>query len=246
LLFNSGVFDKFEGLSQERKGEIAIMSRKDFIIQDACFKDGFLTVIMKSGKTFNVHVLEIPALKDLTEDQIKKFEIQLDGGVLHWEEFDIDLEAGSFMSLTDPSYRAFQEREKVFFYRNYGHAIQKTRINHALKTNQIAGLTSGRVVAIEGGSIPTVDELRIFAKAHYQETNDYLSEVAENFVEPPKMSKKMKKFLQGLHKLCRKFDANIFSIYEDYLGISIENDKGPTVESDGINKTTEEWHYFLR
>jgi hypothetical protein len=128
----------------------------------------------------------LPALKRISIDEHTNFTIDDDGSYLYWENADIHLDLDSFRYATDPEWKQKFESLKSKHNQVFGKAIATLRKKYKLRQSDIIGLSERQVSRIEKGEGSTkADTLRLFAKAHGMEFDDYLDAVANAIVHIP-------------------------------------------------------------
>ncbi|MEZ4270736.1 MAG: helix-turn-helix domain-containing protein [Myxococcota bacterium] len=124
----------------------------------------------------------VPALKELSDAQLSKFEINESGSRIHWAEGDVDLSLRDFRYFADEDYRREVDKETRASMKSYGKAIKKLRKKLKLRQQDIekrTGLSEREVRRIEKGEVQphsaTLDKL---AAAHEMNLSEYLSSLA--------------------------------------------------------------------
>ena len=156
------------------------MGAQEQLIADAIVIDDRLLVFSCSMEKFEVPFLSLPALKRIPIDERSSFTIADDGSYLYWEGADIHLDLESFRCATDPEWKQKFEALKANHNQVFGKVIASLRKNHKLRQSDILGLSERQVRRREQGDGSTkIDTLRLLAKAHSMELDDYLDAVAD-------------------------------------------------------------------
>jgi hypothetical protein len=132
----------------------------------------------------DLNVLNIPFsadrfLRSIPESERPNFELDSDGSFLYWESKDIHLDLESLKVAIDPDLRAKFNAEKVLYDQRFGQAIAIVRKKFQLKQTDIEGISARQIGRIEKGARPKLETLKVLARGHGLEINDYLEQVAE-------------------------------------------------------------------
>lgn len=163
------------------------MGAQEQLIADAIVIGEHLLVFSCSMEKFEVPFLSLPALNRIPADERSSFTIADDGSYLYWEGADIHLDLDAFRCATDPEWKQKFESLKSEHNQVFGKAIATLRKKHKLRQSDIIGLSERQVRRIEQGEGSTkIDTLRLFAKAHGIDLDDYLDAVASAIASVPK------------------------------------------------------------
>jgi len=162
------------------------MGAQEQLIADATVIGDRLLVLSCAMEKLEVPFDSLPALKRISIDERTNFTIDDDGSCLYWENADIHLDLDSFRYATDPQWKQKFESLKSKHNQVFGKAIATLRKQHNLRQSDIIGLSDRQVRRIEQGDGSTkVDTLRLFAKAHGMDLDDYLDAVADAIASVP-------------------------------------------------------------
>ncbi len=163
-----------------------VMSAQDQLIANAIVIDDSLLVFSCEMEKFEVPFSSLPALQQIPLENRRNFIVADDGSYLYWETEDIHLDLEAFRWATDPEWKQKFEALKLIHNQVFGKAIAQIRKLHKLRQADILGLSDRQVRRIEQGEGSTkIDTLKLFAKAHGMEINDYLNAVAEAIKDIP-------------------------------------------------------------
>jgi hypothetical protein len=152
---------------------------QDQFIADAEAMGDTLVVRTCSFERIEVQLTDLTALRGLSFERRRQFELDADGGFLYWPAADVHLDLDALRLATDPV-RAEQVRhERIRHDERLGRAIAVLRARHGLAQTQIEGLSERQVRRIEQGSRPRLSTLSSLAAAHGLDVDAYLREVAE-------------------------------------------------------------------
>jgi len=155
------------------------MGAQEQLIAEAMVIGDRLLVFSCGMEKFEVSFSSLPALKRIPIDERRNFTIADDGSYLYWESADIHLDLDAFRYVTDPEWKHKFDALKANHNQVFGKAIATIRKKHKLRQSDIIGLSERQVSRIEKGEGSTkADTLRLFAKAHGIEFDDYLDAVA--------------------------------------------------------------------
>lgn len=148
-------------------------------IADATVADDRIHVMDCAFNLYEMPFDAYPALRRIPPDRRRDYEIVLDGGYLHWNEFDADLDLESIRLATDPVLRARVERQRVMHDEAFGLAVRAFREEKGLRQADVPGLSERQVRRIEKGETVTPAAVDALALAHRLDPDAYLNEVAE-------------------------------------------------------------------
>ena len=151
---------------------------QDALIADASVAHVHLFVVSCALDHYHVAFDDVPALKDIPEDERKNFRIDEDGSYLHWPVPDIHIDLDVIRAAIDPEWRAQLLAEKLTHDRRYGAAIAELRLSKGLKQSEIPGLSERQLRRIERGAGTSYESLRRLAEAHGMKLDVYLEVVA--------------------------------------------------------------------
>ncbi len=150
------------------------------LIASASLEDGTLFVWSCEPRLYRVPAKEIPALADLDDEQLQKFDVSSSGSRLHWPGADVDINLDTIRFHSDPAYRRTAEAALRREASRYAKAIKTLRKKHALKQGDIAGLSERQVRRLEQGeAFPHAKTVEKLAGAHGMEVPAYLKELAK-------------------------------------------------------------------
>ncbi len=162
------------------------MGAQEQLIAEATVIGDLLLVVSCRMEKFEISFSSLPALKRIPYDERSDFTIADDGSYLYWESADIHLDLDAFRYVTDPEWKQKFNALKATHDRVFGKAIATIRKKYKLRQSDIIGLSERQVSRIEKGDSSTkIDTLRLFAKAHNMEINDYLEAVASEIKHLP-------------------------------------------------------------
>lgn len=149
-------------------------------IVDAYVAGDFLHVRGPNLKMLRVPIRSVPAFKGRDLDEIRNFEIDVDGSFIYWPGLDVHLGWEQFLQIVDPAeLRKAQQRSKVFNER-FGAAIRSVREKAGIAQSKIEGLTERQVRRIEQGECrATSSAINALSKAHLLMPNAYMESVAK-------------------------------------------------------------------
>lgn len=155
------------------------MSAQDQLIADATVIGDRLFVLSCEMAKFEVPFSSLPALQQIPLEDRSNFIVADDGSYLYWQAEDVHLDLEAFRWATDPEWKQKFEALKLIHNQTFGKAIAQIRKLHKLRQADILGLSERQVRRIEQGEGSTkIDTLKLFAKAHGMEINNYLNVVA--------------------------------------------------------------------
>lgn len=154
------------------------MGAEHELIAEASVTGGVLFVLSCALERLDVPIRKIPALAGIRADDLRLLEVSLDGGYLHWRRGDIHLDLGSLRYVIDPVWRAKADAARVGHHEQFGDAVRAVREARGIQQNAIEGLSARHVRRIERGLFPKVATLRLLARAHGMELDQYLTAVA--------------------------------------------------------------------
>lgn len=185
------------------------MGAQEQLIADATVIGDRLLVLSCAMEKLEVPFDSLPALKSISINDRSNFTIDDDGSCLYWEDADIHLDLEAFRYATDPEWKQKFEALKSEHNQVFGKAIATLRKQHKLRQSDIIGLSDRQVRRIEQGEGSTkVDTLKLFAKAHGMDLDDYLDAVASAITSVPEelnlasnVEKKEPKSINDIRKL---------------------------------------------
>ena len=185
------------------------MGAQEQLIADATVIGDRLLVLSCAMEKLEVPFDALSALKRISINDRSNFTINDDGSCLYWEDADIHLDLESFRYATDPEWKQKFDSLKLEHDQIFGKAIATLRKQYKLRQSDIIGLSDRQVRRIEQGEGSTkVDTLRLFAKAHGMDLDDYLDAVASAIASVPEkfnlasnVEKKELKSINDLRKL---------------------------------------------
>lgn len=155
------------------------MGAQEQLIADATVIGDQLLILSCAMEKLEVPFDSLPALKRISANDRSSFTIDNDGSCLYWENADIHLDLEALRCANDPEWKRKFEALKTEHNQDFGRAIASLRKKSKLRQSDIIGLSDRQVRRIEQGETSTkVDTLRLFAKAHGMELDDYLDAVA--------------------------------------------------------------------
>jgi hypothetical protein len=154
------------------------MGAENELIADASVAGGILFVLSCALERLDVPIRKIPALAGIGAKDLLCLEVSPDGSYLHWPKADVHLDLGSVRYVIDPVWRARTDAARVAQHAQFGGAVRAIREARGVTQGAIEGLSARHVRRIEGGLCPKVATLRLLAKAHGMELDQYLSAVA--------------------------------------------------------------------
>jgi len=152
---------------------------EDALIADARVIEDRLFLISCSGKTFDLPMDQHVALRKIPKRERVRFSIAPDGAYVHWPKPDIHLDLEDTRSFLDPGERERVKAKRAQATARFGQAVAACRGRHGLRQADIPGLSERQVRRYEHGAHVTLASLRLLAKAHGMELNDYLNELAQ-------------------------------------------------------------------
>jgi len=156
------------------------MSAQDQLIADATVVGDRLFVLSCAMEKFEIPFSSLPALRQIPLENWRKFIVADDGSYLYWQAEDIHIDLDAFRCATDPEWEEKFKTTRLIHNQVFGEAIAHIRKLHKLRQSDILGLSERQVSRIEQGeATPKFDTLKLFAKAHRMEINDYLSALVE-------------------------------------------------------------------
>ncbi|MBW4517574.1 MAG: helix-turn-helix domain-containing protein [Timaviella obliquedivisa GSE-PSE-MK23-08B] len=131
-----------------------------------------------------LNILTIPfdamsALNSLPWSERQNFELDADGSYLYWAFTDTHLDLDSFKISVDPDLKTKLNAENLLYDERFGKAIATVRKNLKLKQTDIEGVSARHIGRIEKGARPKLETLKLLAKGHGVEINDYIERVAQ-------------------------------------------------------------------
>ena len=154
------------------------------LIANATLIDGGkIFVTSCEAEAFEVPFHSIPALNRIPVNERGLFEIAEDGSYLHWPKSDVHINLETVRYALDPESRKRYELERITHNERFGTAIATLRRKFGLNQTDIPGLSDRQVRRIESGERPSVEALKVLAKAHGKNLNDYLNEISDAMSE---------------------------------------------------------------
>jgi Protein of unknown function (DUF2442) len=144
-----------------------------------------LLVVSCEPKTYEVRFDEVPALKNISPDQRRSFEIAEDGGFIWWPSEDIHLDLDALRNFIDPAWRRKSERLRQVHGREYGRAIAALRRERGVKQTQVPGISARQLRRIEQSGAVSLNALEKLARAHGLNLDDYMHEIATRLKPTP-------------------------------------------------------------
>jgi hypothetical protein len=131
-----------------------------------------------------LNILTIPfnamsALNSLPWSERQNFELDTDGSYLYWAFTDTHIDLESFKVSVDPDLKTKLNAERIVYDERFGEAIATVRKNLKLKQTDIKGVSARHIGRIEKGARSKLETLKLLAKGHGVEINDYLEKVAQ-------------------------------------------------------------------
>lgn len=132
----------------------------DKLIADASAADDTLFVVSCSFKFYKIPFAELPALRKISLENHRTFEIDEDGSFLHWPHDDIHIDIETLEYHTNPEYRKKADLKRLQYNRQFGDSLKRLRKESGLHQRDIPGLSARHVRRIENGETPvTADAL---------------------------------------------------------------------------------------
>jgi len=158
------------------------MSAQDQLIADATVVGDRLFVLSCAMEKFEIPFSSLSALRQIPLENWRKFIVADDGSYLYWQAEDIHIDLDFLRCATDTDLEQKFKALKLIHNQLLGDAIARIRKLHKLRQADILGLSERQVSRIEQGeAIPKFTTLKLFAKAHGMEINDYLDAVAGGY-----------------------------------------------------------------
>jgi hypothetical protein len=137
-----------------------------------------LLVVSCEPKTYEVRFDEMLALKKISPEQRRSFEIAEDGAFIWWPSEDIHLDLDALRNFIDPAWRKKSERLRQVHGREYGRAIAALRRERGIKQTQVPDISARQLRRIEQSGAVSLSALAKLARAHGLNLDDYMHEVA--------------------------------------------------------------------
>ena len=164
-----------------------LLGAQEQLIANATLIDGSkIFVISCDAETFEVPFESIPALNRIPIRERGLFKIAEDGSYLHWPKPDVHINLETIRHALNPELRKRYELERITHDERFGAAIAALRKKHGFKQTDIHGLSDRQVRRIESGERPSVEALKVLAKAHGKDLNDYLNEISDAMYDTEK------------------------------------------------------------
>jgi len=158
------------------------MSAQDQLIADATVIGDRLFVLSCAMEKFEIPFSSLTALRQIPPENWRKFIVADDGSYLYWEAEDVHIDLDFLRYAKDTEWKQNFKALELIHDQILGTAIARIRKLHKLRQADILGLSERQVSRIEQSeAIPTIAALKLFAKAHGMEINDYLNAVAEEY-----------------------------------------------------------------
>jgi len=158
------------------------MSAQDQLIADATVVGDRLFVLSCAMEKFEIPFSSLPALQQIPLENWRKFIVADDGSYLYWQAEDIHIDLDFLRCATDTEWEQKFKSLKLIDNQILGDTIARIRKLHKLRQADILGLSDRQVSRIEQGEgTPKLNSLKLFAKAHKMEINDYLDAVAGGY-----------------------------------------------------------------
>ena len=151
----------------------------DQLIASALVEGGTLYVWSCEPKLYMCSAESLPALQNLSPDELRRVAVSESGSHLHWDAGDVDLDLDTIRFHADPAYRAKREAATRHEAARYAKAIQRLRTEHGLRQAAIPGLSEREIRRLERGeTIPHAATLHKLAAAHGMSVDAYLARLA--------------------------------------------------------------------
>ncbi|MBI5576908.1 MAG: DUF2442 domain-containing protein [Deltaproteobacteria bacterium] len=161
-----------------------LLGAQEQLIANATLIDGSkIFVISCDAETFEVPFESIPALNRIPIRERGLFKIAEDGSYLHWPKPDVHINLETIHHALNPELRKRYELERITHDERFGTAIASLRKKYGLNQTDIPGLSDRQVRRIESGERPSFESLKVLAKAHGKDLNDYLNEISDTMTE---------------------------------------------------------------
>ena len=158
---------------------------EDKLIAAAELKGRVLEVWSCEPMLYRVPLEKLPPLDSLSPHELRSFSVSDSGSRLHWDSGDIDLNLDGIRAAVDIRVRREQQRRFREESEGYGHAIERFRIERALKQTDFPGLPERTVRRIEKGeTLPRESTLDRLASGHGLSTSSYMKELARRVGTP--------------------------------------------------------------
>jgi len=131
-------------------------------------------------RLLRVPIQSIAALRDLSQEDVQKFQIDPDGSFNNWPDIDVHLGWNQFLQAAYPADLHKAQQRSTDFNRRYGAAIRGIREAAGITQAGVAGITDRQLRRIEQGKCrATTAALNALANAHGLETNLYMDSLAK-------------------------------------------------------------------
>ena len=148
-------------------------------IWDAKFESGILKVVSTGFQKLEIPVQKIPAFKNATPENLRKFEVDEDGAFVSWPDLDVHLGWEQLLGIISPSLALKARQRSDFFNKRFGAALRVCREDAGLTQAQLGGLSERQVQRIERGHCrATSNAVAAYSKAHGLSPNEYLQKVS--------------------------------------------------------------------
>jgi hypothetical protein len=155
------------------------LGAEDHFIADATVANDQIFVMDCGFRVYELSFDAYPSLQRIPPGARDDYEIILDGGYLHWDDYDVDLDLESIRLAVDPVLRASVQRKRILHDQAFGTGVRLLREERGLRQSGIHGLSERQLRRIEKGATVTAAAVDALAQAHGMDPDDYLNEVAE-------------------------------------------------------------------
>ena len=128
---------------------------------------------------------QVRALRELTQTELKHFEIDPDGAYINWPRKDIHLGWEQLLAVIDEDLSERIAKENSDFNRRYGEAIRRCRQRAKISTDRVKGLSPNELKRIETGMVRASSTvLKSLAQAHQLTFSQYLDLLSKETSKP--------------------------------------------------------------
>jgi transcriptional regulator with XRE-family HTH domain len=142
----------------------AMGAEHDFIA-DAAVINSRLIVRSCAFEEYSLAFNAFPALEGIPESARSNFDLEDEGLLLHWPEFDVHLDLEDIRFANDPKRQQAARTARIGDQRAIGMALRQLREEAGLKQTDVKDISERQVRRVESGDRLTVDALDAFALA---------------------------------------------------------------------------------
>lgn len=167
-------------------GAWAMGAERDCIADAAVIKNR-LVVRSCSFDEYSLSFDAYPALRAIPDSARSHFELEEEGLLLYWPEFDVHLDIEDIRFANDSKRQQEARAERIADQHVIGAAFKRLREEAGLKQSDIKGISGRHIRRIESGDRLTVDTIDAFAEALEIDSDgliERLSEMADELRRP--------------------------------------------------------------